>query len=111
MLAQLLEEEGRIAQAFPASIPTNEVLERICQIEHAVICVAATPPTAIMHSRSLARRLYGKVPNMPLIVGLWDTDRDLVNATERIGCKVTVVGTIADAIEKIRSLPMIHHPS
>lgn len=111
MLAQLLEEEGRIAQAFPASTPTNEVLERICQIEHAVICVAATPPTAIMHSRSLARRLYGKVPNMPLIVGLWDTDRDLVNATERIGCKVTVVGTIADAIEKIRSLPMIHHPS
>jgi predicted PurR-regulated permease PerM len=111
MLAQLLEEEGRIAQAFPASTPTNEVLERICQIEHAVICVAATPPTAIMHSRSLARRLYGKVPNMPLIVGLWDTDRDLVNATERIGCKVTVVGTIADAIEKIRSLPMIRHPS
>jgi hypothetical protein len=48
---------------------------------------------------------------MPLIVGLWDTDRDLVNATERIGCKVTVVGTIADAIEKIRSLPMIRHPS
>lgn len=111
MLAQLLEEEGRIAQAFPASTPTSEVLERICQIEHAVICVAATPPTAIMHSRSLARRLYGKVPNMPLIVGLWDTDRDLVNATERIGCKVTVVGSIADAIAKIRSLPMTHHPS
>lgn len=111
MLAQLLEEESRIAQAFPASTPTSEVLERICQIEHAVICVAATPPTAIMHSRSLARRLYGKVPNMPLIVGLWDTDRDLVNATERIGCKVTVVGSIADAIAKIRSLPMTHHPS
>jgi predicted PurR-regulated permease PerM len=111
MLAQLLEEEGRIAQAFPASTPTSEVLERIGQIEHAVICVAATPPTAIMHSRSLARRLYGKVPNMPLIVGLWDTDRDLVNATDRIGCKVTVVGSIADAIEKIRSLPMTHHTS
>jgi hypothetical protein len=46
-----------------------------------------------------------------LIVGLWDTDRDLVNATDRIGCKVTVVGSIADAIEKIRSLPMTHHTS
>ena len=111
MMAQLLEEEGRIAQAFPASIPTSEVVELVGQVEHAVICIAATPPTAIMHSRSLARRLYDKVPNMPLIVGLWDSDRDLVNATERIGCKVTVVGSIADAIAEIRSLPMTHHPS
>jgi predicted PurR-regulated permease PerM len=104
MLSQMLAEEGLMAQAFPVSTSALEVVELASQSRYALICIAAAPPTAIMHSRSLVRRLYDQVPNMPLIVGLWDGERDLRQAKERIGCKAIVVGSMADAMSCIRSL-------
>ncbi|XZE43513.1 AI-2E family transporter [Pirellulaceae bacterium SH467] len=102
MLVQLLEEEGREAQTLPASTSAVEMVESVAQSDHAIICVAATPPTAVMHSRSLVRRLYQRLPNVQLLVGLWDAQRDLSQAKERIGGKVIVVGNMADAISQIQ---------
>ncbi|MCE2815155.1 MAG: AI-2E family transporter [Planctomycetaceae bacterium] len=104
MLAQILQEEGRVTQMCPGNVSTLDMIELIAQSETGIICVAATPPTAIMHSRSLVRRLHHRFPHIPMIVGLWDSDRNLSKATTRIGCNVIVVGSIADSIAKIRSI-------
>lgn len=103
MLAQILEEQGLVAKILPASISSIEIVE-LFHGKNGVICIAATPPTAVMLSRSLARRLYEQVPNMQLLVGLWDAQRDLTKAKERIGCKAIVVGNMADAIANLASL-------
>ncbi|MFN9435883.1 MAG: hypothetical protein ACK6DC_13220 [Planctomycetota bacterium] len=108
MLAQVLEEEGRTAQCLPASTSPIAMVESVAQCGHGLICIAATPPNAVMHSRTLARQLYERVPGMHLMVGLWDEQRDLSKSKERIGCNAIVVENMADAIAQIRLLQANH---
>lgn len=108
MLAQVLEEEGRTAQCLPASTSAIAMVESVAQCGHGLICIAATPPNAVMHSRTLARQLYERVPGMHLMVGLWDEQRDLSKSKERIGCNAIVVENMADAIAQIRLLQANH---
>ena len=66
----------------------------------------STPPTAATHARSIVRRVRGKFPEMPLVVGLWNAQGDLNKAKERIGGgeSTCVVPTLADGQEQIRLL-------
>jgi hypothetical protein len=69
-----------------------------------VICISATPPAPTMHARYLCKRLRGRLPEVTLVVGLWDAQGDLTKAKERIGCGAIVVATLADAQEQLRRL-------
>ena len=56
-----------------------------------------------MHARYLCKRLRRRLPEVKLVVGLWDAQGDLNKAKERIGCgAIRVVATLADAQEQIR---------
>jgi hypothetical protein len=67
-----------------------------------VVCVSATPPAAVMHARYLCKRLRGRLPQVKLVVGLWDATGDLTKAKERIGCGAIVVSTLVDAQAQMR---------
>ncbi|XZE35006.1 AI-2E family transporter [Pirellulaceae bacterium SH501] len=103
MLAQVLGEEGRIAQFLPVSTSVVDIMESMIRYKSVIIFVAATPPTAVIHCRSLVRRLHERIPNVQMLIGLWGAPKDLGKAQERIGHNVIVVGSLTDAISQLRS--------
>ncbi|HZL88881.1 MAG TPA: hypothetical protein VFB96_10950, partial [Pirellulaceae bacterium] len=65
----------------------------------------------VMHARYLCKRLRERLPEVKLVVGLWDAQGDLTKAKERIGCDAIVVATLADAQQQIRLLTQPRLPS
>ena len=104
MLAQVLENSGSLAQAVSLTTLASEIVDLVGQRKPDVICLSATPPAAAMHARYLCKRLRDRLPEMKLVVGLWDAQGDLSKARERIGCNAIVVAKLADAQEQIRLL-------
>jgi predicted PurR-regulated permease PerM len=105
MLAQVLGTAGSLAQV----ITVTSLASKIADLANDpsipdVICISATPPAAVMHARYLCKRLRGQLPEVKLIVGLWDAHGDLNKAKERIGCDAVVISTLADAQGQICQL-------
>jgi hypothetical protein len=54
--------------------------------------------------RYLSKRLRDRLPDISLIVGLWDSQGDLSKASARIACDAVVVATLSSAREKVDAL-------
>ncbi len=106
MLSQLLGEGGHVVQSIAAASLSSEIVDLVEKYKPDVLCLSATPPAAAMHARYLCKRLRDRLPNVHLVVGLWDTQADLSKAKERIGCNAIVVSSLADAQEQIRLLTL-----
>jgi predicted PurR-regulated permease PerM/methanogenic corrinoid protein MtbC1 len=104
MLAQVLGDGGSHVQAIAVTALASEIVDLVGQRKPDVICLSATPPAAAMHARYLCKRLRDRLPDIKLIVGLWDTQSDLNKAAERIGHNAIIVAKLADAQEQIRLL-------
>jgi predicted PurR-regulated permease PerM len=104
MFAQVLETTGCLVQAVPVTSLAGEVSDLVDRYTADVISISATPPAAVMHARYLCKRLRSHLPQVKLVVGLWDAQGDLTKAKERIGCGAIVVATLTDAQEQIRLL-------
>jgi methylmalonyl-CoA mutase cobalamin-binding subunit len=101
MLAQLLGTTGCSVQVVSVTSLADEMIELIDPNSVDVICVAATPPAAVMHARYLCKRLRVRFPTVKLVAGLWDSNDDLKKAQDRIACGAKVVSTLADALKEI----------
>jgi hypothetical protein len=104
MLAQILETKDCTVQTLSVTSLASEMVDLVERRIADVVCVSATPPGATMHARFLCRHLRRRLPNVKLVVGLWDAQGDLSKAKQRIGCGATVVATLADAQEQVRLL-------
>jgi predicted PurR-regulated permease PerM len=104
MLAQVLANSSTLVQAISLTSLASEIVDLVEQRKPDVICISATPPAAAMHARYLCKRLRDRLPEMKLVVGLWDVQSDLSKARERIGLDAIVVATLADSQEQIRLL-------
>ncbi len=104
MLAQIIERKDCLLQVVSISTLAGQMEELVAQRTPDVICLSATPPAAVMHARYLCKRLRSRLPEVKLVVGLWDTRGDLTKVRERIGCDALVVATMADAQEQVRLL-------
>jgi predicted PurR-regulated permease PerM/methylmalonyl-CoA mutase cobalamin-binding subunit len=101
MAAQVLETTGCAVETIPMTFAADELIDLVNRQTADIICISATPPAAVMHARYLCKRLRAQIPEVKLIVGLWDSHADLIKATERIGCGAIVVATLADAQKQI----------
>jgi hypothetical protein len=61
-----------------------------------------------MHARYLCKRLQDRLPEVKLLVGLWDVYGDLNKARERMGFNAIVVSRLANAQEQI---PLLSPPN
>lgn len=106
MLTQIVEFRDCLAEMVSAPATASELIGLVEQRQADVVCISATPPTAVAHARSLCLRLRRRFPNLHLVVGLWNAPGDLTRAKERIGNSETthVVATLAEAQEQIRGL-------
>jgi predicted PurR-regulated permease PerM len=106
MLSQLVEWPDCHAEAAPVASAARELIDLVRQRNAKVVCISAMPPSAVMHVRTLCKRLRGRVSAGNLVVGLWNAKGDLNKMKERIGCggDIHVVTTLAEAQEQIRLL-------
>ena len=106
MLTQVVEMPDCPVEVAPVAAAVGELIELVQQRNPRVVCISALPPAAVIHARTLCRRLRGRFPAANLVVGLWHAQHNLDKAKERIGCgaDVHVVATLADAQSRIRLL-------
>ena len=90
--------------AFTAAV--TELDELVEGRKPDVVCISATPPAAVMHARHLCRRIRGRFPKAPVVVGLWNAQGALTRTKTRIGGGATthVVATLAQAHEQVHLL-------
>lgn len=111
MLAQVLQTQGCRVQTVSVTELAGEMVDLVDQCAAAdLVCISATPPAAVMHARYLSRRLRGRLPEVRLVAGLWDTQGDLTKSSERIGCDAIVVASLTAAQEQISALIVPHLP-
>ncbi|MBS0196087.1 MAG: AI-2E family transporter [Planctomycetes bacterium] len=106
MLAQLVETPECSTSVLTAASSLSELYKHLDERKPDVVCISATPPAAVMHSRRLYRHIRGRFPNAKLVVGLWDAAGNLNHARERIGCGADahLVSTLAAAEQRVLEL-------
>jgi predicted PurR-regulated permease PerM len=103
MLAQVLEQSGYPAITLSPSDSPLEILEDLSTHPGDIVCICALPPFALLHARTLCRRLRAKFPELRIIVGVWTLSEGGIGTRERLGKALvdTVVITLKQALEEI----------
>ena len=106
MLVQLLELKGQSAIAVSQVSLAGEMLGLVQEHDAGVVCISALPPAALAHSRYLCKRLHGKFPELPTVVGLWTSKVDPKKSLDRLACPgpVHLVTSVGVAIAEIHQM-------
>jgi hypothetical protein len=106
MLSHLLEIRGYRATVVSVTELASEMIDSVKNANADVVCISALPPAAVTHARYLCKRLHGKLPEIEMMVGLWNSGDDLKRARERIAAvrSVQVAPTFAQALEQIHQM-------
>jgi predicted PurR-regulated permease PerM len=106
MLAQLLATDECLVQSVSFTGAAGELVDLVERFKPDVVCISATPPAAVLHARRLCKHVRGRFPGAPVVVGLWNEQRDLSKVKTRIGGGATthVVATLAEAQGQVRLL-------
>ena len=101
MLAQLLEQTGRAALAFPLDSSLHNSVGLLDPDENDVFFISALPPFAFARARVLARHLQSRFPRTRLVIGVWGFTGDLDKALQRFqpSRPDKLVTTLADAVK------------
>jgi predicted PurR-regulated permease PerM len=101
MLAQLLEQAGCAALAFPLDSSLHNSVGLLDPDEKDVFFISALPPFAFARARVLARHLQSRFPRTKLVIGVWGFTGDLEKALQRFqpSRPDKLVTTLADAVK------------
>jgi hypothetical protein len=103
MLAQVLETPETSARSVSIQSIEGDNTDWIAAEKADVIFVCATPPASVMYARNLCKQIRDQLPDVKLIVGLWDSPDALDATTERFGHDAVVVVTMAEALDRMLS--------
>jgi predicted PurR-regulated permease PerM len=103
--AQILQQAGYGAN-YLAIGTVNDMLDQVEKGGYRIACVSALPPFAVGQARSLCKRLRARVPELMIIVGLWEFAGGVPKAQERVGasCTDAVVTSLSEGLLQIRRL-------
>jgi predicted PurR-regulated permease PerM len=83
MLAQLLEQQGLAALAFPLGPSPTDVMVLMKARQNDVVCISALPPYAFSPARALCRQIREQFPNLKVFVCVWGFAGDTEKAMTR----------------------------
>jgi predicted PurR-regulated permease PerM len=83
MLAQLLEQAGCAALAFPLDSSLQHSVNLVAPDEKDVFIISALPPFAFARARTLGRQLQVRFPRTKLVIGVWGFTGDIEKALQR----------------------------
>ncbi len=105
MLAQLLTVAGFQVDAGTAQSLTSERVDRVAESESDIVVISVLPPITPRDSRLLWRRLRGRYPHLPIVVGFWTAKAQKQYFAEPFEDSTSkVVTTFAEAISAIQSM-------
>ncbi|MCE9548554.1 MAG: AI-2E family transporter [Planctomycetia bacterium] len=116
MVERLLRRKGYEVKVGAAEALANELVDQLEQDQCGLVVVSILPPVAIHSGRYLLKRLRGRLPDVPVIVGLWQGIH-LTKAQRRleIDGATDVVFSVSDAVLKVQQaatrLPQEQAPS
>ena len=101
MLAQLLEQAGCAALAFPLDSSLHNSVGLLEPDENDVFFISALPPFAFARARVLGRHLQSQFPRTRLVIGVWGFTGDIEKALQRFqpSRPDKLVTTLADAVK------------
>jgi predicted PurR-regulated permease PerM/methylmalonyl-CoA mutase cobalamin-binding subunit len=104
MLAQLLAAEGFAVETEAAASLTSELVDRVETTASDVVVISILPPISPRDSRLLWKRLRGRYPDLPIIVGFWNSTGAKQSLLPPDNDTVTKVATtLAEAITLVRN--------
>jgi predicted PurR-regulated permease PerM len=84
MLAQLLEQKGLAALAFPLDGPSlNELFVAIDVKRSDIVCISALPPYAFAPARAVCKQIRERFPKLKVVVCVWGFSGDAQKAKAR----------------------------
>ncbi len=84
MLAQLLEQKGLAALAFPLDGPSlNELFVSIEAKRSDIVCISAVPPYAFAPARAMCKQIRERFPKLKVVVCVWGFNGDAQKAKAR----------------------------
>lgn len=104
MLVQIARSNGYRTDLLPAQMG-DERLARIRECRAGIIIVSALPPFALIHARTLCRRVRKLRPDAKLVLGLWNSSVPAEKIAERLGsaCSDSVATTLAEAEREMQA--------
>jgi len=84
MLAQLLEQKGLAALAFPLEGPSlHELFVSIDAKGGDIVCISALPPYAFAPARAMCKQIRERFPKLKVVVCVWGFSGDTQKAKAR----------------------------
>ena len=107
MVAQLLEQAGYAAVAFPLDIPLEHAVGLMQPAENDTFCISALPPFAFARARTLSRELQMRFPQTKVMIGVWGFSGDTERAMQRFqpSPPAKLVTSLADAVKFVATHP------
>jgi hypothetical protein len=90
---------------LPASL-ASERLEVVAQEEVNVVCISALPPGALSAAKYLCKRLRAQLPEVKIVLAVWQTNPDRTRIQKRIGPAApdVIVTNLSEAVEYLAPL-------
>ncbi len=106
MLAQILEQEGRVSVSCFLGGSRLEMLTMLQPDHEDVICISALPPYAFAPARMLCKQIRGLYPKVKLVVGVWGFKGDTEKAKVRFERSQPdrLITSLAQAVVQIEDL-------
>jgi predicted PurR-regulated permease PerM len=107
MLAQLLDRRGVAVKTLSAVAFTAEKAELVKNENVSLICISGVAPCGLLHARHLCKRLVSEIPEISIVVGLWNEKQDPDDIHRRFPMVSpdNLVTGLKQAVERI--LPMV----
>jgi methylmalonyl-CoA mutase cobalamin-binding subunit len=105
MLTHLLEREG--IQADSIRIGTAaEMIDQLVEEKPEVVVLSALQPFGVTHARKLYTQIRSRLPNIPILLGLWSFTGELTSVLSRLGPDVhsLIVTNFAAAVQSLNTL-------
>jgi predicted PurR-regulated permease PerM len=111
MLVQLARRAGHRAELLPAG-NTDETFARLQKRPPAMLFVSALPPFAVIHARSVCRRVRQAGPDLRIVLGLWNSVVPADKVAERLGQATcdSIITSLAEALSLLNA-PAIAPPA
>ncbi len=103
MLARVLGDAGMPSECLSNAVLAGELAAAVESRNANIVCISALPPLGIPQARYLCKRLRQKLPQLRILVGLWNAEANLERAQARLGSgpDLQVVTTFAAAMQQV----------
>ena len=106
LLGHVLATAGIGSEVLGYKTLVNEATAIVTERKVPVVCLSATRPFAVMQARHLAKRLRVAVPELQILIGLWDVKKVANSAYQNMeSAQPDWVGsTFAEAVAQMRQI-------